>query len=403
MLFTYKAIDKSGTPREGTVDAQNVESAIETVESRGYKVISVDPIKGKTGSLLDVEITWFERISSKEIVILSRQIATLFEAQVSALRIFRLLGSEAENPKMQRVLDDVSNDLQSGSSISRALSRHPDIFSPFYISMVKAGEESGTLEKTFMYLADYLDRSYEVVSKARNALIYPAFVISIFIVVMILMLTMVIPSISQILTDAGQDIPIYTKIVIAVSNFVSSYIVLFLILFVIGGFALWQFKKTAAGKRTIDEFKLALPVIGGLYEKLFLTRMCDNLSTMLSSGISMVQALEVTADVVDNEVYKEIVENTLIEVKAGKSFATAISEYAEIPGVLAQMSKVGEESGSLGEILNTLAVFYRREVNNAVDTLIGLIEPAMIVLLGLGVGVLLASVLIPIYNITGTI
>lgn len=403
MLFSYKAIDKTSTPREGTVDAQNIESAIQTVESRGYTVISVDPLGNGGASIFDVEITWFERVSYKEIVILSRQVATLFEAQVSALRIFRLLGSEMQNPKLQRILNDISDDLQGGSSISRALSRHPDVFSPFYVSMVKSGEESGTLEKTFMYLADYLDRTYQVVSKARNALIYPAFVIAIFVGVMILMLTLVIPSISQIIIDSGQDIPIYTKIVIAISDFFTNYLGLILVAVSLLGVVYWQFGKTEAGKRTIDEFKLTIPFIGDLYEKLFLTRICDNLSTMLSSGISMVQALEVTADVVDNRVFKEIIEDTLVAVKGGKSFADSIAEYPEIPGVLAQMSKVGEETGKLGDILNTLSVFYRREVNNSVDTLIGLIEPAMIVLLGLGVGVLLASVLMPIYNITGSI
>ncbi len=168
-------------------------------------------------------------------------------------------------------------------------------------------------------------------------------------------------------------------------------------------FTYLEFSKTPSGKRLVDEFKLSVPIFSSLFQKLFLTRMCDNLSTMLSSGISMVQALEITRDVVDNEVYKEILENTLMDIKSGRSFADAISEYPQIPGVLSQMSKVGEETGKLGDILGTLAVFYRREVNSAVDTLIGLIEPAMIVLLGLGVGVLLASVLMPIYNITGAI
>ena len=402
MLFTYRAIDQSSTPREGTVEAQNMESAIETVKARGYTVISVEPLNDNR-SMLNVEITWFQRVSNKEIVILSRQISTLFEAQVSALRIFRLLASEAENPMLQRILNDVSDELQGGSSISRALAAHPDVFTPFYVSMVKSGEESGTLEQTFMYLADYLDRMYQVISKARNALIYPAFVISIFIVVTLLMLTLVIPRISEILLASGQEIPIYTKIVIALSDFFANYIGLIAVFLGLAGAVLWQFKKTEVGKRAIDEFKLAIPVVGDLYEKLFLTRICDNLSTMLASGISMIQALEVTSEVVDNAVYREIIENTIIDVKAGRSFADAISEYPEIPGVLAQMSKVGEETGKLGEILNTLSTFYRREVNNMVDTLIGLIEPAMIVLLGLGVGVLLASVLIPIYNITGSI
>lgn len=402
MLFSYKAIDQSSTPREGTVEAQNADSAIETVKQRGYTVISMVPLTEKD-SMFNLEITWFQRVSNKEIVILSRQIATLFEAQVSALRIFRLLATEAPNVMLQRILNDVSDELQGGSSISRALANHPDVFTPFYVSMVKSGEESGTLEKTFMYLADYLDRMYEVMAKARNALIYPAFVISIFVVVMMLMLTLVIPRISEILVSSGQEIPLYTKIVIGISNFFTDYIGLIVIFLATGGIVLWQFAKTAVGQRAIDEFKLSIPVIGDLYEKLFLTRICDNLSTMLSSGISMVQALEVTSEVVDNEVYREIVENTLIDVKAGRSFADAISEYPEIPGVLAQMSKVGEETGKLGDILSTLSTFYRREVNNTVDTLIGLIEPAMIVLLGLGVGTLLASVLIPIYNITGSI
>jgi type IV pilus assembly protein PilC len=402
MLFSYKAIDQSGTPREGTVEAQNTESAIETVQGRGYTVIAVEPLNEKK-SALEIEITWFQRVSNKEIVILSRQIATLFEAQVSALRVFRLLAAEAGNPMLQRILTDISDELQGGSSISRALASHPDVFSPFYVSMVKSGEESGTLEKTFMYLADYLDRMYQVVSKAKNALIYPAFVIAIFIGVMMLMLTMVIPRISQILVDSGQELPIYTKIVIGLSDFMTNYIGIIAIFLALGVFVLFQFKKTEVGRRAIDEFKLSIPFIGDLYQKLFLTRVCDNLATMLASGISMVQALEVTADVVDNDVYKEIIDNTLIDVKGGRSFADAISEYPEIPGILAQMSKVGEETGKLGEILGTLSTFYQREVNNSVDTLISLIEPAMIVLLGLGVGVLLASVLMPIYNLTGSL
>lgn len=402
MLFSYRAIDQSNTPREGTVEAQNMQSAIETVQTRGYTVISVEPLNEKKDAL-DIEITWFRRVSNKEVVILSRQISTLFEAQVSALRIFRLLASESGNPMLQRILTDISDELQGGSSISRALSNHPDVFSTFYISMVKSGEEAGTLEQTFAYLADYLDRMYQVVTKARNALIYPAFVISIFIIVMLLMLTMVIPRISDILKSSGEEIPIYTRIVIGVSEFLSNHAGLIAIFFGIIGTIFWQFAKTEVGKRTVDEFKLVIPVIGTLYEKLFLTRICDNLSTMLASGISMVQALEVTAEVVDNSVYREIIDNTLIDVKAGRSFADAISEYPEIPGVLSQMSRVGEETGKLADILTTLSTFYRREVNNAVDTLIGLIEPTMIVLLGLGVGVLLASVLIPIYNITGSI
>lgn len=402
MLFTYKAVDSANVSREGTVEAPTVDAAISAVQKRGYTLVSIDEIGngGLLSKLTHLEFSFFSSVSNKDIVILSRQISTLFQAQVSPLRIFSLLSAEVENDNLKQILNEVVEDLQAGSSISRALANHPKVFSSFYVNLVRSGEESGSLEKAFDYLADYLDRQYEVVSKARNALVYPAFVVSIFFGVMGLMLTLVIPSIAAILTESGQELPIYTKIVIGLSDFMVNYIGVILIALAVGIVAFLRFSKTELGRHTIDEFIISIPYIGDLQKKLLLTRICDNMATMLSSGISIVQAIEVTADVVDNMVYKEILQATLEEVKGGRSFADSIGEYSEIPGILAQMAKVGEETGSLFSILQTLANFYRREVNNAVDTLIGLIEPAMIVFLGLGVGVLLASVLMPIYSMT---
>lgn len=404
MLFKYVAVDKTNAQKEGTVEAVTIDSAISAVQKRGYTIVSIDPIEEKGGldGLLQMEFAFFNSVSNKDIVILSRQISTLFQAHVSPLRIFRLLSAEIENERLKKVMNEIVEDLQGGSSISRAMAVHDDVFSSFYVNLVKAGEESGSLEKSFAYLADYLDRSYEIISKAKNALVYPAFVVGVFILVMSLMLTLVIPKIAKILTDSGQELPIYTRLVIGISDFLVNYAGILLITIALGGYGLWRFVKTDVGRRAYDEFLISIPYLGDLQRKLLLTRICDNLATMLSSGISMVQALEVTSDVVDNMIYKEILDSALVEVRGGRSFADSISEYPEIPGVLTQMVKVGEETGSLSEILGTLANFYRREVNNAVDTLIGLIEPAMIVMLGLGVGVLLASVLMPIYNMTNS-
>jgi type IV pilus assembly protein PilC len=399
MLFAYTAIDNSNTQREGKVEASNIDAAITVVQKRGYSIISIEPVVNNK-SIFDIELNLFQGVKSKEIVILSRQIATLFQAHVSPLRIFRLLSAEIENPYLQNVLNKIVDDLQGGSTISRALAAHPNVFSSFYVNLVRAGEESGSLDKSFNYLADYLDRSYEIAGKAKGALIYPAFVISIFIIVMALMLTMVIPKVAQILKDSGTELPIYTKIVIGLSDFLVNWIGLILIFIaavIVGG---WQFLKTPVGKRAYDDMMLNIPYLGDLKRKLILTRLCDNMSTMLSNGITIVPALEVTSEVLENVVYHEIMVAVLADVKAGRSFADAIQEYPEIPGVLSQMIRVGEETGSLSEILSTLAVFYRREVNTAIDTLISLIEPAMIVLLGLGVGILLASVLMPIYSIS---
>src|SRR4051812_8700251 len=221
MLFNYKALESAtGAKKEGSIEAVSVDVAIDSLQKRGLIIANIEEANAEK---------WYEkisfggRVSTKDIVILSRQMATLFEAQVSALRIFTLLGAEIENQYLKKIMTEVSEDLQGGSSISKALAKHPDVFTDFYVNMVKAGEETGKLNETFDYLADYLDRNYEVVSKAKNALIYPAFVISVFTAVMILMFVVIIPKISVILLDSGQPVPFYTAIVFGISNFLLNY------------------------------------------------------------------------------------------------------------------------------------------------------------------------------------
>lgn len=402
-LFAYSAIDENGNEVEGTIDAVNQDVAINAIQRRGLVIASIKKAKEEGETFLTQEIGFLQRVSTREVVILSRQIATLFEAQVSALKVFSLLAAEAENPLLRDTLTEVTDDLRGGSSISQALAKHPKVFSSFYVNLVRNGEESGKLNEVFLSLADYLDRMYGVLSKVRNALIYPIFVIITFIVVMILMLTMVIPRISGILEESGQGIPIYTRIVLGISNFFVHYGFLLAALAVIGiGFLVWYGRKPE-GRRALSRFKIELPYIGSLYRKLYLSRMADNLYTMLTSGIPMIKAIETTADIVDNVVYEEILKDAASAVQGGSTLSKALADYDEVPGIMTQMIRIGEETGELGKILSTLARFYRREVNNAVDTLVDLIEPAMIVLLGAGVGVLLASVLIPIYNIATSI
>ncbi len=402
MLFKYKALNESGAETEGSIEAINVDVAINSLQRRGFVITTIKAAE-EAGGLFGKEITWFDHIKNKDVVILSRQIATLFGAQVSALRVFKLLSAEIESRPLQKVLFQVSEDIQGGMNISSALSKHPKAFSSFYVNMVKAGEESGKLDETFEYLADYLDRNYEVTSKVKNALIYPAFVVFTFIVVMALMLTVVIPKISVIITDSGQKVPIYTQFVIGLSNFLVDFGWFFLVAIVVAGFSIVKFAQTPNGKVFFSRMRIDTPYVGDLYRKLYLSRIADNLNTMLGSGIPMVKALELTGDVVDNIIYEDIIRQSLEAVKAGSALSEAMGKYPEIPGILIQMIRVGEETGELGNILKTLARFYQREVMNAVDTLIDLIEPVMIVMLGLGVGFLLASVLIPIYNISSSI
>ena len=401
MLFSYHAIDQDGHEREGTIEAPSKDIAVAALQRRSLIISAIESAE-KT-SFLSFEMPFTNRVSNKEIVILSRQVATLFEAQVSALRVFRLLASEVDNKALATILSAVGDDLQGGMPINKALARHPKVFSTFYVNMVRAGEESGKLSETFVYLADYLDRTYDVVSKAENALIYPVFVIAVFFGVMGLMLTLVIPKISAVLIDSGQAVPVYTALIIGLSNFLVRYGFFILIALVGGGFYLWELSKTDAGRIVLDRLKLSVPYVGDLYTKLYLARVADNLSTMLLSGISVVEAIDITSTVVGNAAYETILATVAADVKGGSSISDAFSKHPLIPGIMVAMTKVGEETGELGKILTTLAKFYNREVSNAVDTLVGLIEPIMIVMLGLGVGTLLAAVLLPIYNLAGSI
>lgn len=400
MLFNYQVLDNQGQELSGSIDAISIDVAISSLQRRGFVISSIAPVS--SGSLFDRKFNFLNGIKAKDVVLLSRQMSTLFQAQVSALRVFRLLSAEADKPLLRQKLLEIADDLQGGSSISKALSKHSEVFSDFYVNMVRAGEESGKLDETFGYLADYLERSYEIVSKARNALIYPAFVLSAFVVVMILMMVVVIPNLSTILLESGQEMPIYTKAVITISNFFIHYGIFLAVALVVGGFFFWRWTNTPRGRFIVDRFKITAPFFGKLFTKLYLSRIADNMNTLLISAIPIVKTLEITAAVVENAVYQAVLNDAIEAVKSGSSVSEALGRHPEIPGIMIQMMRVGEETGELGNILKTLAHFYAREVNNAVDTLVSLIEPAMVILLGLGVGFLLASILIPIYNISAT-
>jgi type IV pilus assembly protein PilC len=399
MLFKYKAVDDKGINKEGEIDAATRDMAISGLQHRGLIVLS---IVGAEDAKSIWKTSLFNKVKTKEVVILSRQIATLFEAQVSALKIFTMLASNNAGKLLGVKLNQISDDIQAGLSISGAMAKHPDVFSNFYVNMVRAGEESGKLTQAFAHLTDYLDRQYSLTSKTRNALIYPLFVVFTFFVVMGLMFTVVIPKISSIILTSGQEIPFYTKLVIGISDLFVKYGFIVLIALILAGIWIWRVATTEAGKNYLDRLRLKIPAIGDLFRKVFLSRIADNLDTMLTAGIPILRSLEITADVVGSKVYSNLLKETIDSVKAGSSLSVAFEKYPEeMPNIMVQMTKVGEETGSLGAILKTLADFYKREVDNSIDTLVGLIEPVMIVVLGLGVGILLVSVLMPIYNMVG--
>jgi type IV pilus assembly protein PilC len=227
-------------------------------------------------------------------------------------------------------------------------------------------------------------------------------VVVVFIIVMILMMVLVIPKFSAIILETGKDLPFYTTFVINLSNFIISYGVLFLAALVGLIIGVWRFLQTDQGKLFYAHLSISIPYIGDLYRKLYLARISDNLNTMLSSGISVVHAVEISGSIVGNDIFKDALAEVARDVRSGVSLSSAMAKHSVIPGIMSQMIKVGEETGEVGNILETLAKFYKREVDNAVDTLIGMIEPAMIVMLGVGVGGLLTSILLPMYDVASS-
>ena len=399
MLFKYQAVRPDGSRDVGTIEAQNRDLAISALQRKGLVV--VDLVSADHRSFISIGI--FERVKMKEVVILSRQISTLFEAKVPVLNSFKLLAAESESEVLRRTLRKVVDDIQGGNPISASLARHPAVFPEFYVAMVRSGEESGTLSEIFSYLADYLERQYELVSKTKHALIYPAFIFLAFIGVMILMLTYVIPKLSEILLDVGGEIPFYTRVVLGASSFLISYGVFLIIAIVLASLLLWRYTLSDQGRLKLARLKLAIPYIGTLYRKFYLARISDNLDALITSGVSMIRAIEITGGVVGNDMYKNILHDVGEKVRGGKALSEALSGYDDIPRIMVQMIHVGEETGHIGSVLSTLARFYKREVEGAVESIVTLIEPILIIVLGLGVGILLISVIGPIYNISSSI
>ncbi|HEY4505034.1 MAG TPA: type II secretion system F family protein [Candidatus Paceibacterota bacterium] len=401
MLFYYKAVSKNGDETEGSIESSSVDSAISLLQKKDLIIVDIKSAEPETSFKFRFPFT--SGIKMKDVVILSQQLSTLIGANVPILTTFRLVASETESSALQGHLTQVVDDIQSGMNISQAMAKHPNVFSNFYVNLIKAAEESGKLPETFKFLSDYLERSYQLIQKARNALVYPIFVVIIFTLVMILMLVMVIPQLTGILLESGQDIPVFTQIIISTSNFFVDYGLILFFLLIVFVVLVWRYSKTESGHLALDRFKLSIPYVGNLYRKIYLSRITDNLNMMLESGIPVIRSMEIAAEVVGNDMYKKILIEATESVKGGGSLSQVFSFYPEFPSMMTQMARIGEETGKLDYVLKTVSRFYSQEVESTVDLLVGLIEPILIVVLGLGVAILLSGILLPIYSLTGAI
>lgn len=401
MKFKYKVFNKDGQVIESVMDSSSKDDLIAKLQGEGNIIVSVDEAPSEFSSTWLERLT--ERITDKDVVMASKQLSTLIGGGIQALRSFRLMASESSSKALGKRFTIIADDVQSGVPVYKALARHPDVFNNFYISMVHAGEESGKLREVLEYLANYLERNYELIQKTKKALTYPVFVIFTFIVVMLVMSIFVLPKLAELLTQQGQTLPTYTQFIVDFSHFILSYWWMIVPAIVLLGYYFVTYIKTPNGAAYFDNFKLRIPAINQLYKKLYLSRMADNIETMLASGVPIVQALQITSEVVDNYVFRKMIERIEGKVRQGKLLSVAFSEEPLIPTVMVQMTRIGEETGELGYMLKNLSQFYKRELEQTIESTLALLEPVMIVVMGLGVGVLVSSVLMPMYNLTTSI
>ncbi len=402
MKFLFKAKGSDGTLKRGTIDASSTEMAIDLLQKNGLVPIEVrEDVKEGTFSQKLEEMT--SHINTKDLLLFYREFSTLVTAKVPISTALETIYEQSNNPVMRPIIKQIGADIEDGLPISEAFAKHPRVFSDLAINMIKAGEISGNLEGSIQYVAKTTEQNYQLTSKVRGALMYPGFVITVAGAIGFIVVSFVLPRLTQVIVDLEVDVPWYTQMMISLGNFMNAYWWAVLLVFFVFVGAVIMYLRSDDGRREWDEVKLKIPVIGTLFKYVYLTRFSENLSILLVGGIPIVRSLQIIADVVQNATYRNIILAAAQNVKVGGEIHTEFFKHEEIPPMVARMIKVGEDTGRISDILNDLADFYREEVDQITRNLSSLIEPVLIVILGVGVGVLVVSVLLPIYNIAGQI
>jgi len=399
MKFNYIVKNNRGESQTGMIDAFNKPVALKTLQDRGLVVVELQSIKKVP--IFFKKIKFFEKVKRKDIFIFFRQLAILVDANVPLVQSLRSMSKQIESEYFKEIVSSIANDIDGGMAFSNAISKYPKVFSIFSINLIKTGEVSGQLQESLIYLADHLENEYYLISKVRGAMSYPIFILGVFLLVGVLVLVMVIPQLTSILTEAGQELPWSTKLVIFTSNFIISYGWILFLLGIAAGFGFWHYKDTEKGRIVWDTIKLKIPIFGKILQKTYLARVSDSLSALTKGGVSVIQSLDVSGQVVGNSVFQAILFRARDEIKMGRSISSTLEEHEEFPPLFCQMIKTGEQTGKIDVILGKLSIFYKKEVQNVVDNLSQLIEPILLIFLGIGVSILVFSVFMPIYNLAG--
>lgn len=394
-LFRYKVRDKDNQVIDGKLEATTEKQAAEVLRSKGYWVTSLS--KNEEGFLFG--LNKFKKPKEDEMVDFTRQLSTMIDSGLTLIDALRILKNQAPSAMVQ-VIEKILTEIESGKSLSQALEATGDIFSSVYIALVRVGESAGLLDNILKKLAESMESEREFRDKTKGALVYPAIIVIGMVVVVVIMMIFVIPKMTQMYVDMGIELPILTRILIGVSDFMVHYWYLLFgsIAVLVSAFKKWT--KTELGGMIVEQITFKIPIWGKLKEDMILAKFARTMGLLVASGISVLEALRIVGDTLGSRIYKGGVDRVMGRVEKGVSLAESMSTIEEFPQILPQMVSVGEQTGKLDEVLTRLAIYYEAESAQKIKTLTTAIEPLIMVVMGVGVGFLVAAVILPIYNLT---
>ncbi|MDD3719474.1 MAG: type II secretion system F family protein [Actinomycetota bacterium] len=396
--YSYRVRDRQGKIISGKLEAENEASVSQRLREMGYFIIGVEEEKA---SLTKKELHIFKpKVKQKDITVFTRQFATMINAGLPLVKCLNILAEQTESPALTEIITDVQHEVEMGRSLSEALAKHPDTFKELYSSMVKAGEIGGVLDDVLLRVANTLESEDEIRRRIKSAMTYPIAMLGISVLLLVVMLIFVVPTFERMFSDMGANLPFLTKIIITVSHFLVSWKGAILVIALIVGIVfLRRWLKTPNGRRKLDALKLRLPVFGSLFHKMSLSRFSRTLGTLVASGVPILQALEITSNTVGNVLVADAVDSVRAGVKEGDSIARPLGQSPLFPPMVTQMLAIGEETGALDTMLNKVSDFYDSEIAATVEALTSLLEPLMIVGLGVVVGTIVIALYMPIFSL----
>lgn len=397
MLYKYLAKDQDGKPVAGEVEALDEPTLVKILQRENLIPISITKKSGLSGG---VSLSFGGSVPYVELVGFTRQLSTMVSAGLPLTDSLVLLQKQTKNLRFAKVLSKIVADVEAGLSLSKAMEQHPKIFSVVYIRLIEAGETGGVLDRVLAKLADSLEKEKEFKSKTKGAFVYPAIVVFVMIVVVSVMMIFVIPKLTTLYEEIGTELPLMTRIMIGISDFMIGYWWLLIILVAGFIFGFRTFAKTPQGSDMVSKLVLNLPVWGKMRKTIILAEFTRTLGLLIGTGIPIITALKVVKDILTNSTYRDGIEVAMVRVERGSPLHVPLSQNPAFPPIIAQMMRVGEETGKMDEVLGRLAVYFEQESENMVRNLTTAMEPIILVVLGAGVGVLVLSIIMPIYNLT---